>query len=132
MLVFEKGRGQGRRRRWRWDEEEIEEVKEMKYLGYTMQKNGGADKHIEERIRRATVAMKQTWSIGERLFKEDFERKIKMFDALVGSIALYGAEIWGWREEEKMDKLKRRYIKWVLGLDIRTPNYIVTEETKVR
>lgn len=104
----------------------------MKYLGYTMQKNGGSEKHIEERIRRATIAMKQTWSIGERLFKEDFGRRIKMFDALVGSIALYGAEIWGWREEEKIDKIKRRYVKWVLGLDIRTPNYIVIEETKVR
>lgn len=54
-----------------------------------------------------------------------------MFNALVGSIALYGAEIWGWREEEKMNKIKRRYVKWVLGLDI-TPNYIVIEETKVR
>lgn len=31
-----------------------------------------------------------------------------------------------------MDKIKRRYMKWVLGLDIRTPSYIVIEETKVR
>lgn len=66
-------------------EEEIEEVKEMKYLGYIMQKDEGSNKHIEERIRRATVAMKQTWRIGEKLFKEDFERRIKMFKALVGS-----------------------------------------------
>lgn len=25
--------------------EELEEVKEMRYLGYIMQKNGGAEKH---------------------------------------------------------------------------------------
>lgn len=65
-------------------------------------------------------------------FEEDFERRIRMFNALVGSIALYGAEIWGWREEERMDKISRRYVKWVLGLDIRTPNYIVMEKTKIK
>lgn len=39
------------------------------------------------------VAMKKTWSIGERLFKEDYIRRMRMFNALVGSIALYGAEV---------------------------------------
>lgn len=68
MLVFERGRGQRRKRMWKWGDEKIEEVKEMKYLGYIMQKDERANKHIEERIRRAIVAMKQTWSISERLF----------------------------------------------------------------
>lgn len=31
-----------------------------------------------------------------------------------------------------MDKLKRKYIKWILGLDKRTPNYIIREETKMK
>lgn len=132
MLVFENGKGRGKRREWYWGGEEIEEVKEISYLGYVMQKNGGSEKHIEERMRRAMIAMKHTWSIGERLFKEDFERRMKMFGALVRSIALYGAEIWGWKKEEKIERIKRKYIKWVLGLDYRTPNYILTEETKER
>lgn len=29
-----------------------------------------------------------------------------------------------------MDSIKRKYIKWILGLDITTPNYILKEETK--
>jgi len=90
VMVFERERGKSRKREWKWGEEEVEEVKEIRYLGYIMQKNGGAEKHIEERLRRAVIAMKQTWSIGERLFKEDFVRRVKMFDALVGSVALYG------------------------------------------
>jgi len=97
-----------------------------------MQKNKGVEKHIEERLRRAVIAMKQTWSIGERLFKEDFERRVKMFNALVGSVALYGAEIWGWKKDERLDKVMRKYMKWILGLDRRTPNYIVKEETKMK
>lgn len=76
--------------------------------------------------------MKKTWSIGERLFKDDYERRIKMFDALVGSVALYGAEVWGWRNEARLDRIKRKYIKWILGLDRVTLNYIVIEETKMK
>ena len=41
IMVFEKG---GRRRKkkkeWIWDEQVLKEVKKMKYLGFTMQKNG--------------------------------------------------------------------------------------------
>lgn len=59
ILVFEKGKG--RRREWKWDKEKrIAEVKEMTYLGYIVQKNGGCGKHLEERKRRALLAAKNT------------------------------------------------------------------------
>jgi len=99
-MMFEKGKGRGKRREWRWGKEEIEEVKEIKYLEYILQKNGGAEKHIRERLRRAIIAMKNTWSTGEKLFKDNFVRRMKMFELLVESVALYGVEIWGWQYEE--------------------------------
>lgn len=40
----------------------------------------------------------------------------------------YGVEIWGWEEREKMEGLKEKYIRWVLGVDERTPGYMVREE----
>lgn len=46
VMVFEKGRGNERKREWRWGEGKVEEVKEIRYLGYIMQKNEGAEKHI--------------------------------------------------------------------------------------
>jgi len=104
VMVFERGRGKLRKREWKWEEEEVKEVKEIRYLGYIMQKNRGVKKHIEERLRRAVIAMKQTWSIGERLIKEDFVRRVKMFNALVGSMALYGAEIWGGKRKKGWTK----------------------------
>jgi len=60
-----------------------------------MQKNGGAEKYVIERFKRAMIAMKKMWSIGERLFGNDYKRREKLFDALVGSVTLYGAKIWG-------------------------------------
>jgi hypothetical protein len=40
----------------------------------------------------------------------------------------YGVEIWGWREREKIERLEERYLRWVLGVDGRTPGYMVREE----
>lgn len=103
----------------------------MSYLGYIIQKNGGAEKHIAERMRRAMVAMKQTWSIGERIFADDYERRIKMFNVSGKHGSIRGSdERWG--NEERMEKIKRKYIKWILKLDRRTPNYILEKETKMK
>lgn len=38
----------------------------------------------------------------ERIFKDDYLRRMKMFGALVESITLYGAEVWGWRYDEEI------------------------------
>lgn len=83
MMVFEKRRRRVKKRIWKWGEEKLEEVKEIRYLGYILQKNDGAEKHIMERRRKkAVIAMKKTWSIEERIFKEDYERRMKMFEIL--------------------------------------------------
>ena len=111
-------------------EEELEEIKVMKCLCYIVEENGKAEKYIQERIRKAAGAMKRTWHIGEKLFKEDFERRTNMFVALVESVAMYGSEIWDWSNEERLDIIERRYMKWILGLDKVTSTYILREETR--
>jgi hypothetical protein len=40
-----------------------------------------------------------------------------MFDNLVKSVMMYGAEIWGWREQEDLEGVQGKYLKWVLGVD---------------
>lgn len=75
-----------------------------------------------ERMKR-TTAMKQTWNIKERLLKDNYKRKMKMFNALLSSIALYGAKVWGWRNVERLKRIKRKYVKWILRPNRRTPNF---------
>lgn len=55
-----------------------------------------------------------------------------MFESLVESIALYGAEIWGWQYKDRLDRIKRKYVKWILELNRGTPNYILLEETMIQ
>lgn len=76
--------------------------------------------------------MKQTWGIGQRKLRSNFERRMWVFESLVKSKILRAAEVWGWKEEKKIERLQEKYIRWTLGLDFNTPAYIVLEETKVR
>lgn len=130
VIIFEKGWGKKEAWSWKWGEKKIEEVKEIKYLGYILQKNGKSDKHIREVLRKIEICMRSTWSIGEHLFKDSFWRRVKLYQALVESIGLYGAEIWGWEKKVDLDKVQRKYLKWVLGLQKTTADYLVLEETK--
>lgn len=40
----------------------------------------------------------------------------------------YGVEIWGWEEREGMERLEERLMRCVLGVDGRTPGYMIREE----
>src|SRR5699024_970791 len=71
------------------------------------------------------------WSIGERKFGCNFKRRKMIFDSLIGSILMYGAEVWGWKEYEEVERVQEKYVRWVLGVDRHTPGYIVREECKV-
>jgi len=45
IMRCRRGGGRSIKRTWRWKGKIIEEVKEFKYLGYVLQRNGGIRKH---------------------------------------------------------------------------------------
>jgi hypothetical protein len=80
--------------------------------------------HIREIMRKANKVMRCVWGIGDRKWGSDFRRRMMMFE----SILMYGAEIWGWKEQEEVEKVQEKYLRGVLGMDRATPGYIVREE----
>lgn len=59
---------------------------------------------LEEEMRKGQIGR----VVGRRNF---YMRKMKMFEALMESVGVFGAEIWGWRKEDKLDGIQRKYVK---------------------
>ena len=110
VMVFDKQRRKREEREWVWKGDKIEEVKEFIYLGFLLRKNEDIKGHVRERVKRATIIMKKVWGIREKIFKDDFKRRMRLYDTLVASVLLYGVEIWGWKEYEEIERLYERYI----------------------
>jgi len=82
--------GRGRRRvEWMWKEKRIEEMPEFKYLDYVLKKNGGDDGQVRELKTKGNIVIKKIWDLGERIFKDDFRRRIILFRYSVMGIIIY-------------------------------------------
>lgn len=55
IIMFKRGRG---RLSKRWKGKKIEEVKEFAYLGYTLQRNGGQEVQVRDRVKRTAAVMR--------------------------------------------------------------------------
>ena len=130
IIRFRKGGGRARVMEWRWKGRRIEEVKEFKYLGYVFKKNGRKKAHVRDRVKKAEVIMRQAWGIGKRKFGKKWSRRMWLFDTLVWTVLGYGAEVWGWKEREEVERVQEKFVRWTLGVDWRTPGYMVREEVK--
>lgn len=93
IMRFRKRGGRMRKIDCRWKEKKIEEVKEYKYLGYVVQRNEGQEAQVEDRVKRAAAIMRQVWRIDKRRFREDWGRRIWLFNRLVWIVMSYGMEI---------------------------------------
>lgn len=128
VMVF--GKGRSRQTEWRWEQERIEEVREIKYLGYVFTRTNNNNANMKENTRKANKILGIVWGIGERLFRHDIGRRLTMFDCLIRSVIMYAAEIWGWKEYVEIERIQEKYIRWIIGLERETPGYIVREEVK--
>lgn len=122
------GKGKKRKEVWKWGKESIEEVQEFKYLGFTLSRRGDYEEHIRELGRKGRIAARKVWGLGERLCRNDFERRWILFKYLVQSVMTYGTEIWGWVERDNLEKVMLDYVRWIFNLDFCTPRYLIVRE----
>ncbi|XP_011865993.1 PREDICTED: putative golgin subfamily A member 6-like protein 6 [Vollenhovia emeryi] len=128
VMRCRKGGGRWKNVTWKWKGKKLEEVKKYKYLGYVMMANGKCKEHLKERVRKGTAVMREVCGIGKRRFRDDWARRLWLFDKLVWTVMSYGVEIWGWREREEVERMHDRYQRWITGVGWRTPGYLVREE----
>jgi hypothetical protein len=65
---------------------------------------------MDKLLNKAKKAVRCVWGRGERKWGGDFRRRIE-------SILMHGTEIWGWKEQEEVEKVQEKYLKGVLGVD---------------
>ena len=86
-------------------------------------------KHPESRIEMAKNAINATWLICIHNQQINFSNKLKIFAAASQSILMYGAEVWGFKSYEQVNKWLRYFLKKILYLPKNTPNCMLHLET---
>ena len=110
-----------------FDETLLESVRNFIYLGVNISSNGKffqAQKHLSEQASKALFALRNLFD-GKMLCIED---KIKLFDALVQPILMYGCEIWGFHKADDIERVHVKFLKQILGVRRQTSNIAVYGE----
>jgi hypothetical protein len=61
---------------------------------------------MREVVSKANKVMECVWGIGKRKWGSDFGRIMMMSETMVESMLMYGAEIWGWKEQEELERVQ--------------------------
>ena len=109
------------------DGKEISHVTKFKYLGSTFTSKGDLETEINLRIAKASIAfseLKNVWS--KKSIQMD--TKFKLYNAIVISTLLYGAETWALRatDEARLNAFGAKCIRRILG--IKWSDYIPNHE----
>lgn len=128
VIVFRNGGRRGKKEDWEFNGEKIEEVKEYKYLGFWFNAQNNYNRQIAEVAQKAQKAANMTWGVNMRAGRVTKKEKMYLMRALVKPVMMYGVEIWGVGEIEKIEKMQARYCKYVLGVAKNTPGYIWRSE----
>ena len=100
----------------------LNNVKSYKYLGMTLNPYGNFSLGREELKK---VGLKALYKLRKEMgdnFRENIMLTIKLFDALISPILLYGSEIWGVDCNDQIEKdpaelVQIKFLKWLLGVN---------------
>ena len=112
----------------------LNNVKSYKYLGMTLNPYGNFSLAREELKK---VGLKALYKLRKEMgdnFRENIMLTIKLFDALISPILLYGSEIWGVDCNDQIEKdpaelVQIKFLKWLLGVNKYCSNNACRAET---
>jgi hypothetical protein len=90
---------------WKCEGRKIERVSEFKYLGHTFNETATDKPHSEEGKQDSGMCVGN----GKRKWGGDFRRRMMMFESMVESVLIYGTEMWGWQEQEEVERVQEEY-----------------------
>ena len=126
ILVFSKGKVR-KLPQFKYGVTNLEVVSEYTYLGVKLRYNGSFNHEIQHRQQQASRTM---FSLLRKARKHNMPVDVQLhrFDSTIVPILLYGSEIWGTYNCESIERVQRKFLKIVLGLNRSTPNVMLYGE----
>jgi len=67
------------------------------------------DGEIRKLKKKGNIVMRRVWDLGERLFKDDFRKRMMLFRYLVLEVIICRVEIW--KERMELEVIQKKYVK---------------------
>ena len=120
IVVFRNGGILQQTEKWFYQGTEIEIVSIYKYLGVYF-----TPKLIWTKTKEVLAMQAQKAASSVLRFQKQFcffrpPEVFKLFDSMVKPIAIYGAEIWGYKFSEEIEKIQTKFCKQYVGLKQKT------------
>ena len=126
IMVFRNGGILKQTEKWFYQGTEIEIVSIYKYLGVYF-----TPKLIWTKTKEVLAMQTQKAASSVSRFQKQFgffhpPEVFKLFDSMVKPIAIYGAEIWGYKFSEEIEKNQTKFCKQYVGLKQKNSRYFCT------
>ena len=126
VMVFSRGK-LPRNLNFSLNGEKLEIVNSLNYLGIELSRTGNFKRAKQSIAVKATVAFYEVLKMGR---KHGLSVKIQLdlFDKMVKPILLYGCEVWGFSNNDIIEKVHLKFCKLLLHLKSSTPSYMIYGE----
>ena len=112
---------------FKYGDKELEIVKDFLYLGIKFSRSGSFRNAKKKLANRGTKAMYEVLKRG-RLHNLSIQCQLELFDSMIKPIILYWCEIWGFGNNEIIERIHLKFCKLLLHLKTSTPDYMVYGE----
>ena len=126
IVIFSGGRQ--RNHNFTYKNEAIEVVKDYKYLGIMFSRSCSfltAKKHISNQARKAMYCLTKR----SKYLYLPIDMQIDLFNKTVKHILLYGCEVWGYGNNDIIERVQLKFLKHILNMKSSTPNCMVYGES---
>lgn len=127
IVVFRKGGVLGQNDHWFYAGQELEIVNNFTYLGIVFSSGGSFMQNTKTLCGKALKAMHQLLQLIKEI-ETPIAITLKLFDSLVASVLHYGCEVWGFLNAECIERVHRKFCKYILNVKPSTNNYALYNE----
>jgi len=131
VMVFRRGGKLPKKLRFTWEDDNVEIVSEYVYLGVKFSSSGKFGRAKEVFFKKANTALQNLQCLIRKSRTKDVRVAHKLFVALVTSVLLYGAPVWGLLYVQEFDRFQTKFLRWFFSLTNSTPGYFIRLETGI-